>query len=145
MGDKKAHIKATTAGLVAHLREAGHQVHLIADGIIHIGSAPDDLRIDFVREATTCVTETVIVIVEDVLMPEVTLCIDAFVTAEKVAATPAAQRNGVKIFVETAAGLASGVIAATQCFTHAVHDLEKIGSLWEQAHPRHNKPDREPA
>ncbi|MBI1326904.1 MAG: hypothetical protein GC136_04595 [Alphaproteobacteria bacterium] len=139
MGQQKQPENKTAKNLLAHLHAAGHKAILIGEGLIHIGSAPPDLKADFTREAATCVTETVIVIVEDVLAPEVTLCIDAFLTAEKIAATPPDQRSLIKICVDTAEGLASGVIAATHCFANAVNDLEQIGEAWEASHTHQPK------
>ena len=125
--------------LIAHLRAAGHEAILIGEGIIHIGSAPPDLKADFTREAVNFTTETILVVVEDALAPEVTFCIDAFMIAEEISSTPAEKRSMVKIVASTAAGLASGIITATQCFANCVNDLEQIGENWEASHSRHPK------
>lgn len=118
------------AGAKTYLQHAGREVHLLGEGLLHIGAAPRDVKTDLKRDSVTCATETGLAIAEDVAA-EVTIAVAGVEAIEKAINTPAEKRNLLHLGAEFFESVASSTMAAFHAGANVIHDLERSGEAWE--------------
>lgn len=118
----------------AWLRDAGGDLRLAGEGLIHISAASPAVKEDLRRDVTACVIDTGLAVAEDVAL-EVTVAVAALETAEKIVDEPDKidVRTCVADFVES---VAPDAIAAIHSAANVAADLEMAGLEWESRHRR---------
>ncbi|PJB71828.1 MAG: hypothetical protein CO093_04355 [Alphaproteobacteria bacterium CG_4_9_14_3_um_filter_47_13] len=106
------------------------ECHLLEEGVVHIGSASQEVKRDLGRDVITCAVETSMAASKDIAF-EVTAAVAVAETAEKIVDTPSLKISFPRLILEYMESFASSSLAAFHAAANIIHDLEKSGREWE--------------